>query len=544
MRLPLLDCSLCGATVRMLDFRSVLRPSRLSPNNIDTPETSRKQTLTCGISAASGINECGANGLERGQAEGRDEAATNEGKSLSNAGVDLNLTMAGGLPSTQSAMPASAWFNNGGMGRDLMIGHPTGSEVGDCETSYESRGPSSRKRNLEEGGSTADNPQDRLQHADSTEGNFIDRDGEEVDDAAQDSDILNKKSRGFDLFYAYRSSSGAGPSRNLCFDLNANAAVFGHSRDVDLAAVEGPAARESLRASSVIAMDTAHISEENSMDSVEYYPGDGNDIDMPSSSTHQNVEMNDVLDLNYSNQAQQSANAQPAAGSDARDIGGSSTNEGEEVINAETAPTFGRDQLSFGISGGSVGMGASHEAEIHGNAASLQRTESVVGDAEPIAELTETMGQTGESAPGPGLMDEFVPEEVGREEPHGDSQDMISQSVGQDDSGSKIYGSTKADSVESGEKVDHDTGHGSSMCPSLSGNAGLYAGLDPSKDDVTQAGKILNTGNALMGLNYDPRNGLGTYLKEFLLDISSVLYLLHHFRCFHHAVIPVYIYIY
>jgi hypothetical protein len=133
-------------------------------------------------------------------------------------------------------------------------------------------------------------------------------------------------------------------------------------------------------------MDIVYMSEENSMDSVEYYPSDENDIDMPSSSTHQNVEMNDVLDLNYSNQAQ------PATGSDAIDIGESSTNEGEVVINTETEPTFGRDQLNFGISGGSVGMGASHEAEIHGNAASLQRTESVVSDAEPIIELTETMG--------------------------------------------------------------------------------------------------------------------------------------------------------
>jgi hypothetical protein len=131
--------------------------------------------------------------------------------------------------------------------------------------------------------------------------------------------------------------------------------------------------------------------------------------------------MNDVLDLNYSNQAQQSANAQPAAGSDAIDMGGRSTNEGEELINTETTPTFGRDQLSFRISGGSVDMRASHEAEIHGNATSLQRTESIVGDAEPIAELTETMGQTSESALGPGLIDDFVTEEVDREEPHGES---------------------------------------------------------------------------------------------------------------------------
>ncbi|CAL4919420.1 unnamed protein product [Urochloa decumbens] len=509
MRSPLLDCILCGATVKMWDFRAVLRPSRFSPNNIDVPETGRRLALTRGISAASGINEWVTDGVERDQDEGRDEAATNEGKSLSIVGVDLNLTMAGGLPSPRSATPAaSERFNNGGMGRDLMIGQPTGSEVGDCETSHESRGPSSRKRNLEEGGSTADNPQDRLHPADSIEGNFIDRDGEEVDDAAQDSDVPNKKSRGFDLFDAYRPSSGAGPSRNLSFDPDVGAGTFSHSRAVDLAVVERPTARDSMRASSVIAMDIIRTSEEDSMESVEYYPGDGNDIDMPSSSAHRNIEMNDALDLNYSNQAQQSANAHAAAGSDTREIGGSSTNEGEEVINAETVPAFGRDQLSLGISGGSVGMGASHEAEIHGNTASLHRAESGVGDAEPIAELTETMGQTGESAPGPGLMDESVPE-VNRQEPHGDSQDMVSRSVGQADSGSKIYGCTKADSIESGEKIGHATGIESSMRPSLSCNAGTCAGFDPSKDDVTQAGKIVTTDDALMGLDYDPGNGLG-----------------------------------
>ncbi|KAG0547308.1 hypothetical protein BDA96_01G068400 [Sorghum bicolor] len=510
MRSPLLDCNLCGATVRMRDFRPVLRPSRFSPNNIDVPETGRKLTLTRGVSATSGINEWVTDGVDRGQDEGRDEAATDEGKPLSLVGVDLNLSMAGGLPSPQSAMPAmSERFNNGGMGRDLMIGEPTGSEVGDCETSYESRGPSSRKRNLEGGGSTADNPQDRLQHADSIEGNFIDRDGEEVDDdAEQDSDVPNKKSRGFDLFDAYRPSSGAGPSRNLSFDPDPDAGMFSHSRAIDLAAVERLTARDSLRASSVIAMHTIHTSEEDSMESVEYYLGNGNDIDMPSSSAQRNIEMNDALDLNYSNQAQQSANAHAGAGSDAREIGGSSTNEGEEVINAETAPAFGRDQLSLGISGGSVGMGASHEAEIHGNAASLHRAESVVGDVEPIAELTETMGQTGESAPGPGLMDEFVPE-VDREEPHGDSQDTVSRSVGQADSGSKIYGYTKADSIESGEKIGHATGNGSSMRPSLSCNAGTCGAFDLSKDDGTQTSKILTTDDALMGLDYDPGNGLG-----------------------------------
>ncbi|XP_006650690.2 uncharacterized protein LOC102700693 [Oryza brachyantha] len=507
MRSPLLDCSFCGSTVKIWDFRSVPRPCHFSPNNIDAPETGKKLALTRGISAASGINEWVTDGMERDPAEGHDEEATNEGKSLSNAGVDLNLTMAGGLPSIQSSIPIASERFNGGLGRDLMIGQPSGSEVGDHATSYESRGPSSRKRNHEEGGSTVDKPQDRLQHADSIEGSVIDRDGEEVDDAAQDSDIPNKRSRGFDLFGSYLpSSSGAGPSRNLCFDPDVDVGKFSHARAAGLTAVE----RDSMRESSVAAMDTVHSGDEDSMESVEYYPGDGNDIDMPSSSAHRNIEMDDVLDLNYSNQAQQSACIQPASGSDAREIGGSSTNEGEEVLDAVTAPAFARDQLSIGISGGSVGMGASHEAEIHGIDVSVQRAESVVGDAEPNTELTETMGHTGESVPGPGLMDEFVPDEVDRQEPHGDSQDMVSQSVGQADSGSKIYGSTKADSVESGEKIGgHAVGHASRMNPSLSCNAGMHTGFDVSKEEVTQAGKVLITDDVPMGLDYDLQNGLG-----------------------------------
>ncbi|VAI37614.1 unnamed protein product [Triticum turgidum subsp. durum] len=507
MSSPLLDCSLCGATVRIWDFRSVSRPTRFSPNNTDAPETGKKLTLTRGISAASGINGWVNDGVVRDQAEGRDEAATYEGKLVSNAGVDLNLSMAGGLPPLHSSMAVASECCNGGMGRDLMIAQPAGSEVGDRATSYESRGPSSRKRNLEEGGSTADKPQDMVRHADSIEGTVIDRDGEEVDDDVQDSDTKNKKSRGFNFFDAnLPSSSGAGPSRNLCFDLDVDISMFGHSRAVGLAPVEHPSARDSMRASSVIAMDV-RSADEDSMESVEYHPDAGIDINMPSSSGHRNIEMNDAFDLNDSNQAQQSACAQPAAGSDGREIGGSSTNEGEEVLNAGTTPAFARDQLSLGISGGSVGMGASDEAEIHGIDVSVQRTESGVGDAEPITDLTETMGHTGESVPGPGLMDEFVPEEVDREEPHGDSQDIVFRSTGRADSGSKYFGSNKADSGESGKKIGHAIGHESSMHPSLSCNAGVYAGFDASKEEVTQAGKVLTTDD--QGLHYDLQNGLG-----------------------------------
>ncbi|XP_062188944.1 uncharacterized protein LOC133892274 [Phragmites australis] len=515
MRSPLLDCSLCGATARIWDFRSVPRPSHFSLNNFDVPDTGRKPVLTRGISATSGINGGLAEGAERDNVEGRDEASTDDRKSLSNAQVDLNLTMAGGLPSKHSVMPLMPeHFNYGGIGRDLMIGQPTGSELGGHAASFESRGPSSRKRNLEEGGSTADKLINRLQPADSIEGTVIDRDGDEVDDAAQDSGTRSKRPRGFNLFDVNRpSSSGAGPSRNLSFDLDIDVNRFDTSKAEGPSALQNPSARDSMRASSVIAMDTVHGVEENSMESVEYHPCDGDDVNKPSRALRSDG-MSDTLDFNYSNQAQQSNFLQPAAESNAREIGGSSMNGGEEVLNAEMVPAFARDQLSLGVSGGSVGMGASHEAEIHGIDVSEHKTGSVVGDVDPIPELIETMGHTGESAPGPGLMDEFVPEEVGREDPNGDSQDIRA------DSGSKICGSTRADSVESREKMSHATGQENSAHPSLSCNARVYSGIDASKEEVT--------GTMLINDDYDPGNGASNGENDYETDLPEFDPIKHH----------------
>ncbi|KAL0301293.1 UNVERIFIED_CONTAM: hypothetical protein Sradi_6406100 [Sesamum radiatum] len=100
-RSPLLDCSLCGATVRIWDFLTVSRPASFVPSGTDVPETSKK-VLTRGISAASGISGwVAADGMEKEQGEDHDEAATGEGKSLSNIGVDLNLTISAGLSSSR-----------------------------------------------------------------------------------------------------------------------------------------------------------------------------------------------------------------------------------------------------------------------------------------------------------------------------------------------------------------------------------------------------------------------------------------------------------
>ncbi|XP_073107735.1 uncharacterized protein [Elaeis guineensis] len=522
MRSPLLDCSLCGATVKIQDFRMVPRPTCFGPN-ADTPDVGKKMASTRGVSAASAINGwAAAEDIEKEQIEGCDEAATtDEGKSLSNAGMDLNLTMAGGLPSIQSGMPAkSQHFDDGGMGRDLMIGRPTGSEVGGHAASHESRGPSTRKRCLEEGGSTGDRPQDRIQQADSIEGTVINHAGDEVGDGAQDSDGPHKRARGFDIFDTYHpsckiDSSGAGPHLNLCFDIDIDVNKVYSFKEGSDAAAGVPSTRDSARASSVIAMDTIyHTPEEYSMESVENYPGDLDAVQFPSPSMQRNLDMEEALDLNYSNQAQQSTCVQRAAGSVAREMGGSSTNDGEEILNAETVTAYARDRFSLGISGGSVGMGASHEAEIHGADTSVHRADSFVDDAEPITEVTEHLRQTGESAPGPGLMDGFAPEEAGREDPHGDSQEMISRSVGRADSGSKFYGSTKSDSVESGKKISNTLGQDSSAHPSLSCNAIIYSNYEASKEEVTQTGKASATDDlTLLGSGYVPENGMDVVVQ-------------------------------
>ncbi|KAL3502965.1 hypothetical protein ACH5RR_037414 [Cinchona calisaya] len=496
-RSPLLDCSLCGATVRIWEFLTVARPACFAPNSIDLPETSKKMQLTRGLSAASGISGWTAtNGVEKEQMEEHDEAATtDEGKSLSNMGVDLNLSVAGGLPSSQLGMNVmSEEYQEVHRGRDIMIGQPSSSEVGDRAASYESRGPSSRKRNLDEGGSTVDRPQLVMQQADSVEGTVIDRDGDEVDDGKEYSDGPLKRARGLDIYGTHHSSYrmdsfGAGPSQQFGFENETDAPrddLFNQGHEQILGF---PSTRDSTNVSSVIAMDTiCHSPDNDSMESVENYPVDIDDVNFPSTSYLRFTDLNETSELNYSNQAQQSTC--PGVIRNVNEMGVSSTND-EEVVNADTATAHGRDGPSFGISGGSVGMGASHEAEIHGTDASVHRGDSVVGDVEPIAEITENHGMTGEFAPDPGLMGDFVPEEMDRDDAHGDNQDLMSGSVGRADSGSKIVGSAKGESVESGEKTSnmHSNPQENSVHPSLSCNAILCSGFDASKEEVTQAGK-------------------------------------------------------
>ncbi|VFQ80783.1 unnamed protein product [Cuscuta campestris] len=496
-RSPLLDCSLCGATVRILDFLTVSRPACFAPNSIEIPETSKKMGLTRGVSAASGISGwIATDGMEKEQIEDHDEATTDERRPLSNNGMDINLTIAGGLSSSQiPANLGSDRFQDVHKRRGPMIGQPSSSEAGNRAASYESRGPSSHKRHLEERGSTADRPQLMLQQADSAEGTVIDRDGDEVNDESQYLAGPSKRPREsypLDINHSSYGKSAVGAASILAtgFEVGIDGPRDdpfnqGHNQAFGL-----PAKRDSTRVSSVIAMDIFH-SAEDSMESVENFPGDLGDIQFPSTSGVKSTDPFEVSELNYSNQAQQSVC--PAVIRRVGDIGGSSTND-EEVLNADTATAHTRDAISFGISAGSIGMGASHEAEIHGMETSVHRTDSVVGDVEPIAEITENEGQTGEFGPDPGLMGDYVPEEIDMEDRHGDSQDLTSRLVGRADSGSKVFGSTKEESTESAEKPNHGPPLPDNRAhPSFSQNAIILSVYETSKEEVNQAANAVAT---------------------------------------------------
>lgn len=534
-RSPLLDCSLCGATVRISDFVTVSRPARFAPNSIDIPDTSKKIGLTRGVSAASGISGwVAADDTGKDQTEDRDEVATNEGKLLANTDLDLNLTMAGGFPFTPLGRTATSGNNHDeDMGRDLMIGQPSGSEIGDRAASYESRGPSSRKRNLEKGGSSDYRPVLRLQQqADSVEGTVIDRDGDEVTDGGQYSAGAgpSKRARDSDIFDTYcsphrRDSSGAGPSLSMGFEAYAigNRVSSFHQGSERLVGIQS--ARDSTRASSVIAMDTVcHSVNDDSMESVENHPGDFDDVHFPSSCTYGNVDMNETSELNNSNQAQQSTCFQTATGVVPGEVGVSSTNYGEELFNAETVTAQARDGISFGVSGGSVGMCASHEAEIHGAEISVHRADSVVGEMEQRVEDAENQGQTGESVPDPGLMDEIVPDDMNREDPVGDNQEMMSHSAGRMDSGSKIGCSTKAESVESGEKISQNCNlpPANNSHPSRSCNINIYSGCENAKEEMKKDGKSSFTNNCVIReSDFGIANGIGKLCILMWLSFST-----------------------
>ncbi|GJR60914.1 hypothetical protein Tco_1503076 [Tanacetum coccineum] len=97
----------------------------------------------------------------------------------------------------------------------------------------------------------------------------------------------------------------------------------------------------------------------------------------------------------------------------------------------------------------------------------------------------------------PGLMGDFVPEEM--------DQTLMSRSVGRADSGSKIVGSAKAESVESGEKTSPPNGesnfeeavefdpikHHNFFCPWMNLGIAFGAFLDPVADKLMVAATLV-----------------------------------------------------
>ncbi|KAG5000490.1 hypothetical protein JHK87_021562 [Glycine soja] len=486
-RSPLLDCSLCGATVRVWDFLTASRPVHMTPCGIDTPQTSKKIASTRGISAASGINEwAAADGVENERTGDRDEATTPDKRQLvSNKSLDLSLKIVSGPSCSPIILTSTSGHVQGaGEGKDLMIGRPSGSEA----TSYESQGPNVCKRKLDDGGTTSERPHLNMQQADSTERTVTDRDNNEVIGSQQYSAGPFKRARDTNLLETSQfllRNSDVVPSHSLDIQIEPDANTTNQLNQERDHAIGIMSTRDSAHASSIIAMNTVyHGSDDESMESVENFPVDVNEFNFPS------VDLNETSELN---QAQQSVCFQPLLERAGGETGVSSSNACGEVLNTEILTAHARDGPSFGISGGSVGMGASHEAEIHGTDVSVHRGDSL-GDVEPIAEVIENQGQAGEFEPSHGLTGDFVPEEISREDPQGDSQAVVSQSTARAaDSGSKVIASMKVESVESGEKTSSSMqvlgGLENGAHPSLSCNAVVCSAYEVSKEEVNQARK-------------------------------------------------------
>ncbi|KAI4323153.1 hypothetical protein L6164_022782 [Bauhinia variegata] len=517
-RSPLLDCSLCGATVRVWDFLTVSRPVHFAPFSIDTPQTSKKMASTRGLSAASGINEWAAtDGVVKEQTGDHDEAATPDKTChVSIRSVDSNLKMAGALSSSQmNTTSMTDYVQGAGEGRDLIRGRSSGSEAGDQAASYELQGPNTRKRKLDDGGSMVDRSRISMQLVDSAEGTIADSAKNEVIagqyySAGPSKRACNSNPIETSQLSLGRDSSGAGPSHS--FDIRTEAdANIGFQQNPERDNLIGiPSTRDSTHASSVIAMNTLfHSSDDESSESVENFPADVNDVSFP--------DLNETSELNSSLQAQQSACFQPVLDRGGGEAGVSSSNACGEVLNAETLTAHARDGTSFGISGGSVGMGASHEAEIHGNDISVHRGDSL-GDVEPMAEVIENQGQVGEYEPYHGVMGNFVPEEMSQEDRQGDSQAVVSHSTARADSGSKIVVSAKTESVENGEKTSctmHALGHENGAHHSLSCNAVVCSAYEASKEEVMQTGRgsVIDDGASLES-GYLVADGVGTSHRD------------------------------
>lgn len=413
-----LDCSLCGATVGLKTYTTAARPSTLLTSGImNSPELPQK-SLKRNASAASGV--AGLRAFE----------APPKGKECREEAVDPAAPTPALLGSPAAERPCA----EPATGSQQFIGQPEGSEMGGAAASYESFGPGFPGCRMDEGGSTVDRPQSRMHRADSIEGTVLDFEGDEADNGeigkkrsfvGESSKRKCGESSGADqLSYgaAYMDAIPTEPD----YEVDETERLKKIRREAILQELNRPRALltqpvgNSVHASSVIAMDTSQSKQENSMESVENFPHDDDDIQGTAFSWEKNERVGNE-DLNYIEQAQQSTCHQGNAGdtlAGPSDLGVSTSDEGDidtaldnDATCCDAAVGMGQG-LSVGVSGGSVQMGASHEAEIHGTDLSVHKTESLVNEAELMTEVTDPQRQTSESVPGQALTGQSLPDEA------------------------------------------------------------------------------------------------------------------------------------
>ncbi|KAI5062071.1 hypothetical protein GOP47_0022610 [Adiantum capillus-veneris] len=478
-----LDCSLCGATVGLKSFATASRPSTLMTSGlVNDPELPQKYTgsLKRNASAASGVE--GLRAVEASLKEkdckeaALDATAVGEEKMSSYNGPVGTGAVARGpaLPDSSTAGPLCA---EPATGSQQFVGQPEGSEMGGAAASYESFGPGFPGCRMDEGGSTVDRPQSRMHRADSIEGTVLDFEGDEADNGevgkkryfvGESSKRKCGESSGADQLSYGAAHMDATPTEPD-YEAEDLERLKRSRREAMLQELNRPRAfsvqpmGNSVHASSVIAMDTSQGKPENSLDSVENYPQD-EDMQGTAFSWEKNERVGHG-DLNYIEQAQQSTCHQGNAGdthAGPSDQGVSTSDEGDidtaldnDAACCDAAIGMGQG-LSVGVSGGSVQMGASHEAEIHGTDLSVHKMESMMNEGELMTEVTDPQRQTSESVPGQALTGQSLPDEtrlVNALDHQVDSIEAVpSLSVAKVSSGVKLEDSGQEESWEGKQK--------------------------------------------------------------------------------------------
>ncbi|MCO5577123.1 hypothetical protein L7F22_030946 [Adiantum nelumboides] len=437
-----LDCSLCGATVALKSFATASRPSTLITSGLlNGPELQQKYpgSLKRNASAASGVegmHAVQASLKEKDWKEALDATALGEERLSSYNGRAETLIATGAgthtpaLPGSSAAEPQCA---EPATDSQQFVGQPEGSEMGGAAASYESFGPGFPGCRMDEGGSTVDRPQSRMHRADSIEGTVLDFEGDEADNGevgkkryfvGESSKRKCGESSGADQLSYGAAHMDATPTEPD-YEIEDLERLKRSRREAILQELNRPRAfsvqpmGNSVHASSVIAMDTSQGKPENSMESVENFPQD-EDMQGTAFSWEKNERVGHE-DLNYIEQAQQSTCHQGNAGdthAGPSDLGVSTSDEGDidtaldnDAVCFDAAMGIGQG-LSVGVSGGSVQMGASHEAEIHGTDLSVHKMESLMNEGELMTEVTDPQRQTSESVPGQALTGQSLPDET------------------------------------------------------------------------------------------------------------------------------------